>query len=291
MDRRMARSIRNHAMNDTLKALSGSGQLDDRWNQLQGWLHKSQPVAIAVSGGIDSITLATAACRLGVSQMFHAVSPAVPPEATARVNRLANDQGWRLTIFDAGEFEDTDYRENPVNRCFYCKTNLYGSIRRQTDLPIISGTNLDDLGEFRPGLEAATTFGVRHPYVEIGINKIAVRALARRLGLGSLAELPAAPCLSSRVETGIKIEPGVLRVIHSAEQLVNRSHACQSVRCRLRSHGIVIELDQSALDELLPEAGARLCKEISGLFAEVGIRLPISFAPYRTGSAFLRQPL
>jgi pyridinium-3,5-biscarboxylic acid mononucleotide sulfurtransferase len=291
MDQWMARSIRNDAMNDTLKLFYRSGQLDDRWKQLQDWLRKNHPVAIAVSGGIDSITLATAGCRWGDCEMFHAVSPAVPPEATARVKRLANDQGWRLTIFDAGEFEDSDYRTNPVNRCFHCKTNLYGSIRRQTDLLIISGTNLDDLGEFRPGLEAATTFGVRHPYVETGINKIRVRALARRLGLGSLAELPAAPCLSSRVETGIRIEPAALRVIHLVEQLVNRSHACRSVRCRLRGHGIVIELDKSALDELLPETAAKLGEEVAGLFAEVGIRLPVSFAPYRTGSAFLRQPL
>jgi pyridinium-3,5-biscarboxylic acid mononucleotide sulfurtransferase len=280
-----------HAMNDTLKTPLREGQADDHWKRLQVWLRKNQPVAIAVSGGIDSIALATAARRWAVSEMFHAVSPAVPPEATARVNRLANDQGWRLTIFDAGEFADLDYRANPVNRCFHCKTSLYGSIRQQTDLLIISGTNVDDLGEFRPGLEAAKTFGVRHPYVEIGINKTGVRALARCLGLGSIAELPAAPCLASRIETGIRIEPAALRVIHSAEQLVSKLHSAHSVRCRLRAHSIVIELDQSALNQLLPEKAAKLCEYVAALFAEIEIDLPVSFAAYRSGSAFLRQPL
>jgi uncharacterized protein len=138
------------------------------------------PVAVAVSGGVDSLTLARAAARrLGAgATMFHAVSPAVPPEATARTRALAERYGWRLEVIDAGEFDDPDYLRNPVNRCFHCKWNLYDSIARHTAATIVSGTNTDDLGDFRPGLEAASRRGVRHPYVESGIDKALVRAIA-----------------------------------------------------------------------------------------------------------------
>jgi pyridinium-3,5-biscarboxylic acid mononucleotide sulfurtransferase len=264
-----------------------NGLAKGRWEALRHWLRENQPVAIAVSGGIDSITLATAARQSTGTEMFHAISPAVPPEATTRVRSLAREQGWKLKIFDAGELDNTDYRENPVNRCFHCKTNLYSSIRQQTELLIISGTNLDDLGEYRPGLTAAQTFGVRHPYVEVGINKSEVRSLARYLGLGSLAELPAAPCLASRIETGIRIEPEILRTIHAAEKLVTELIGIQVVRCRLRAHAIVIELDRSALNELAPRTTAKIGISIAGLFDRIGIRLPVAFAAYRAGSAFL----
>ena len=143
-------------------------------------------VAVAVSGGVDSLTLAVFAHRTLREhvQMFHAVSPAVPQEATARVQALADSEGWTLTMIDAGEFDDADYRSNPVNRCFYCKTNLYGAFAPRTTAQIVSGTNLDDLGEYRPGLAAAKNYGVRHPFVEAGIDKNSVRAIARHLDLG-----------------------------------------------------------------------------------------------------------
>lgn len=208
--------------------------------------------AIAVSGGIDSMTLASAAGRaLGDEVgMIHAVSPAVPPAATKRVRDLARRGGWRLTIIDAGEFADPRYRANPANRCFFCKASLYAAMGRATDAVLLSGTNRDDLGDFRPGLKAAADHGVRHPYVEVGIDKAGVRALARELGLGDLAELPAAPCLSSRIETGLAIEPAVLQAIDLVEGALREALAPETVRCRLRHHSIAIELDEAALGAL-----------------------------------------
>jgi pyridinium-3,5-biscarboxylic acid mononucleotide sulfurtransferase len=206
-------------------------------------------LAIAVSGGVDSVTLATFAHRAEGSraEMFHAVSPAVPEEATERVERLGADQGWRLRIVDAGEFTDANYLANPVDRCFFCKTNLYGCIARHTHAQILSGANLDDLREYRPGLEAAKHHSVRHPYLEAGIDKRGVRSLARDLGLGALSELPAAPCLSSRVETGIAIRPQVLKAIHAVERSIAKDFPAGTVRCRVRARGVVIELDPETL--------------------------------------------
>ena len=111
--------------------------------------------------------------------MLHAVSPAVPPHATARVRAHAGLEGWNLAVADAGEFADPRYRANPVDRCFFCKSNLYDRIRSVTQATVASGTNLDDLGDFRPGLKAASQRGVVHPFVEAGIDKAAVREIAR----------------------------------------------------------------------------------------------------------------
>ncbi len=249
--------------------------------------------AVAVSGGIDSLTLATASHRAlgGRVTMHHATSPAVPAEATERTRLLAAAEGWSLDVFDAGEFDDPAYRANPVNRCFYCKTNLYGAVAVRTANTILSGTNLDDLGEYRPGLQAAERYGVRHPFVEAGIDKRAVRALAAELGLGALAELPSAPCLSSRIETGIRIEAPVLAMVHAAEKLVAAALSPRTVRCRVRAGGVVVELDAATLAALDAAQSDRLAAELSALGASAGLDAPVTFAPYRVGSAFLQASL
>lgn len=245
-------------------------------------------IAVAVSGGVDSMTLATFAHRHHARvQMLHAVSPAVPPEATSRVQSLARQEGWRLSLVDAGEFGDARYRANPIDRCFFCKTSLYAAIAGAVQgATIVSGTNMDDLGEFRPGLLAARDHGVRHPFVEAGLPKEAVRALARDLGLGDVAELPAAPCLSSRVETGIAIDPGQLAMVHAVERFVGQQLQPRTVRCRVRHAGIVVELDEASLAGLTPEAHQALrdaVRSISGSASDVAL------APYRNGSAFVRR--
>ena len=251
-------------------------------------------VAVAVSGGVDSMTLAVVAHRvLGASAtMVHAVSPAVPADATERVERYARREGWRLVRIDAGELLDARYVANPVNRCYFCKTNLYSTIAplASAGVTIVSGTNTDDLGDFRPGLAAAAEHSVRHPYVECGIGKPAIRAIATWLGLDDLAELPAAPCLSSRVETGIAIDPEVLKAIDACERLVRDVTGAATVRCRVRRDAVVVELDDAALADLEAPRRAALAGEVDERMTAAGVSRVLRFEPYRMGSAFLRPP-
>ena len=260
--------------------------------RLEAILRQLDQAAVAVSGGVDSLTLARVAHDvLGVNvTLYHAVSPAVPAEATQRVRVLARRHGWRLEVIDAGEFDSEDYMRNPVNRCFFCKTSLYSAISaiaKQTHAQILSGANTDDLGEYRPGLEAAKQHDVRHPFVEAVLSKADVRALARQLGMDDIAELPAAPCLSSRVETGIAIDADTLNAIHVTEKLVGAELKPKTVRCRVRESGVVIELDEATLSALNSDTRRDLMCQIRNIFGHDNTPASISFARYRTGSAFL----
>jgi uncharacterized protein len=218
------------------------------------------------------------------------VSPAVPAEGTARVRDLAAREGAALECLDAGEFASADYRRNPLDRCFFCKHSLWTALASRTDRALVSGTNADDLGDFRPGLDAARARGVRHPYVDVGVDKRGVRALARALGLGEIAELPASPCLSSRVETGIPIEPDALAAVHASERLVQAELSPAVVRCRLRRDGVVVELDEPTLARLDAVSRERLREAVARQWRAAGRAAPVRIEGYRMGSAFVRGP-
>jgi uncharacterized protein len=231
------------------------------------------------------MTLAHVAHRLSRAQatMYHACGPAVPKAAGERVASHAKRFDWTLAAIDAGEIADERYRANPVDRCYWCKTNLYSRIRSLTADTIASGTNTDDLDDYRPGLRAAKERDVVHPYVDAGIDKATVYAIAAALGLDDLERLPAQPCLSSRVETGIAIDAADLAFVDAVErELASRLGTQRVLRCRVTRSGVVIELGDTRDDAAVAvarEIGERACRGARRTFA--GVRA------YVRGAAFV----
>ena len=243
---------------------------------------------VACSGGIDSLLLATVAHR-GAPRgtvVAHAVTPAVPAAATARVIERAEAENWKLELVRSKEFDDERYLANPRNRCYFCKSHLYAAIRElktPEGSTMLSGANIDDLGEYRPGLVAAEENAVRHPYVEAGLGKADIRGIARRLGL-DFAELPASPCLASRLYTGTAVTATRLRSIEVGEDLLRMLTGIDVVRCRLREDVVLIEV--TADDHALVTDG--VMKRVAAAMRRIEPSLRGAFLddrPYRPGRA------
>ncbi|MGA9277901.1 ATPase [Ilumatobacter sp.] len=248
---------------------------------------------VACSGGIDSLVLSTVAHRAdsAATTVAHTVTPAVPGDGTARVVAYAEREGWDLRLVRSGEFDDESYLENPVDRCYHCKRNLYDAVDELarsssvTAAVVLSGANLDDLGEYRPGLVAAAEHSVRHPYIEAQLTKSDVRAVARHLGLPD-AELPASPCLASRLYTGTRVTPSRLRAIEAGELLVRDRTGIGVVRCRVNETTVLIEVadeDRPYLtDEVLADV-TRVMVEVEPSIATVDL----DDRAYEPGRAFV----
>ena len=259
-------------------------------------LEGTSPRLVACSGGVDSMLLATLAHRQKpqVTIVVHAVGPAVPAAASTRVKRWAHQEKWQLQLVNAGEFDDPEYLANPVNRCFHCKKNLYRTlrdIRGQLDSSsvLLSGTNLDDLDDFRPGLEAAKEAAVRHPFVEASITKTQLREIARQSAL-PFADLPAAPCLASRLYTGTAVQADLLQLIDQTEEWIREQTGLAVVRCRVHQQKMRVEVENPSLAENHPkfvlDLRARVLKA-SDLINSV----MIDPKPYQPGRAFVRGNL
>lgn len=275
----------------SLFAADPSLPVPDLQSRIHSVLDSIDRAIIACSGGIDSTLLAMVAHAHapGKVTVAHAISPAVPPEATERVRAMAEQEGWVLSIVRSGEFEDENYLSNPVNRCYFCKSNLYESLTQIAAAheggTVLSGANLDDLGEYRPGLDAAAEHGVRHPWVEAKFAKADIRALAHELGV-PFAELPSSPCLASRLYTGTRVTAARLRAVHACETQVKKTTGLAVVRCRLRGDNLIVEVpdtDRAVITaELLIELGALAATHEPGITAAV-----LDAHAYSPGRAFV----
>jgi uncharacterized protein len=259
---------------------------------LRSFLAKVPQRVIACSGGIDSMLLATLAHRhsYATTIVAHAVSPAVPSEATQRVRDWAEPEGWNLFIVESGEFKDEHYLNNPVNRCYYCKTNLYRALGEISDevtagQTIMSGANMDDLGEYRPGLIAATENAVRHPYIECDVDKAGIREVARYLNL-PFADIPASPCLASRLYTGTTVTPARLGAVESGEATIRALTGIAVVRCRVQGEKMYVEVSDADREKITPGLLAELRGVVSGHKAGL-TQVSLDPKPYHPGRAFI----
>jgi uncharacterized protein len=243
--------------------------------------------AVAFSGGIDSTVVARAAHdSLGSAAIaVTADSPSVPRAEIDEARRLATTIGIRHMVVATDEFADPDYVRNDGARCYFCKSELYSRI--ETLLPelgvavICSGANLDDKGDYRPGLKAAAEHRVRHPLQEAGFSKADVRALARAWGLPTW-DKPASPCLSSRLAPGVSVTPERTARVEEAEKFL---HGLGFRECRVRLHEgelARVEVPAALLPRLL-ESAAR--EGLLRRLKELGFRfVTLDLEGFRSGS-------
>ena len=258
---------------------------DDRrlFNLLSGF----DSVIVAFSGGVDSAYLAWAATNvLGADRVLciTADSPSYPDHHRQLALSVARDFGLRHEIIQTGELDRSDYRANPINRCYFCKHELYTALTRIAAErgfgTIVDGANADDRGDYRPGRQAAREFGVRSPLDEVDLTKAAIRALSRRAGLPTWDE-PASACLSSRIPYNSEVTSEKLRMIERAERVL---HDFGFRVCRVRHHdGLArVEIGVDELPRALePDFTTRIVAAIQAL----GYRqVTIDPRGYRMGS-------
>jgi uncharacterized protein len=208
---------------------------------------------VALSAGVDSSLVAALARKALGDRVLAvtAVSESLAPGEIEIANRTARQIGVKHVTVTTDEVHNASYKANPSNRCYYCKNTLYRELKRQATNSrfeaILDGTQLDDLGEIRPGLLAAKEAGVRSPLAEAGFSKKDVRETAQLLDL-EVWDKPAMPCLSSRIPHGEEITVQKLSQVGEAESIVKRLSGARDIR--VRHHGAVAALEV-AQDELL----------------------------------------
>jgi uncharacterized protein len=243
-------------------------------------------VAVAFSGGVDSAVVAQAA-RIGCGEQavaITAVSPSLAQGELEQARELAERIGIRHVVLATEEFADDNYLRNASNRCFYCKTELYTRILREQEAlgfdVIANGANADDLGDHRPGMQAAQVHAVRSPLIELGLRKDAVRDLARYWNL-PVWDKPAAPCLSSRIAYGVAVTPERVARIDQAEAFLRELLSTRELRVRLEANELArIEVPIASL----PAVHAHR-EEIVARLKSLGFRyISLDLDGFRSGS-------
>ncbi len=258
--------------------------MDPQLKALRELFAAMDSVLVCFSGGVDSaFVLAVALDVLGDRAVaLTAVSPSVPMSERDEAAALARELGAVHVTRDSSEIDDPKYAANPTNRCYHCKSELYrvaaDEARGRKITTVVNGTNLDDLGDYRPGLDAAREAGVRSPLVEARLTKSDVRRCAQAVGL-RVWDKPAAACLASRIPYGTAVTPERLRQIDAAEGAI-RALGLRQVRVRYHGDVARVEVSTQEIDRAFA-----LRTELSAACRGAGFAFAtLDLDGYRTGS-------
>jgi len=260
--------------------------LEEKVARLEAILKELAPLVVAFSGGVDSSYLACKAHQVTGGRMLAvtAESPSVPSHQRRMAEEVAARCGFAHEIIVTRELENEQYRANPPDRCYHCKDELFAALAALAAArgyaAVADGLNADDVGDYRPGRQAAEKHGVRSPLMEAGLTKDDIRILSRRAGLPTW-EQPASACLASRIPYGVRITPEKLRLVDRGEEAL-RAMGFSIFRVRHHEELVRLEFGPEDLRRALdPAMAARL----ASCFKELGYRyVTLDLEGYRTGS-------
>lgn len=245
-------------------------------------------VVVAYSGGVDSAVVARAAREAcgERARAVTAVSASLAQGELEHAQELARHIGIAHEVIETREFDNPSYIANPANRCYHCKTELYNQLdalcERWPGAVVVNGANVDDLGDWRPGLQAAREHQVDSPLVAVGISKAEVRALAKHWQLPAW-DKPASPCLSSRVAYGIAVTPERLARIDASERFIREELGVRELRVRLEANELArIEVPLAEVPRLFAEG---VSQRVAQRLRELGFRaVCLDLEGFRSGS-------
>lgn len=260
----------------------------DKERALADWLRARGRVAIGFSGGVDSAYLAVLARRtLGAEHVLAIIgrSASYPAEQWATARSVADAFQVTVLELDTDELNDPRYSANPANRCYFCKSELWSKLvpaaASRGFHAVVDGTNADDVGGYRPGMQAARESAVASPLAEVGFTKAEIRARSRALGLPTWQQ-PASPCLSSRLPYGTSVTPERLRLVEHAERAVRALGVTGDMRVRYHDDVARIELAPSELPAWLEP---RRAESLRAAVTAAGFpRVALDLRGFRSGS-------
>jgi uncharacterized protein len=229
-------------------------ELEYKYKKLKSIIRKLRTLIVAFSGGIDSALLLKVANDTLEGQVLAvtADSPSIPRRELEQAKRIAKNLGARHLIIQTDETRNGNYMINPFNRCYFCKSELYSKLleiaMREKIIYIANGTNLDDLEDYRPGLQAAQEYQIISPLKDANLTKNDIRALAKRSNL-EIWDKPASPCLSSRIPYGQEITLQKLAIIEEAEDFL-KDMGIEELRVRHFGKKARIEVNKKNLNTI-----------------------------------------